>query len=321
MSDDLNSLLAAEGLGFCQNLKPELFRDRRNSGRFLPKNRSPVDFDPRIGLAERLKAVRRPQFPAFGQISGSFSRIRAYPSLGYPVKHNLERVPSPKDCAIVMGQRKRRSHMHLPPPTMIRDLRSKLDQALDEPFHRPFDFFAHEVELAEHVEEVVGQHSHEQSGLVGRESMATRLIPTQRVLPLFDPIFHVPTSIVHLDYLPSRKLGIGHNEPDPREEFSVVPFDLRDNSAFSVPRLCPIPEINKPNLNSALGRSPHRARQIRVNESVQNRIGRKPDEVRDPFSLAILVHARVSKGCVSSKPEQDESGPIPLVCRQAKWEF
>ncbi len=55
--------------------EPELFRDPRNSGRFIPKNRSPVDFYPRIGLAERLKTMRRLQFPAFGQASASFARL------------------------------------------------------------------------------------------------------------------------------------------------------------------------------------------------------------------------------------------------------
>ena len=94
-----------------------------------------MNSDSRIGTDEVPKMVRRPELPPFGQISGSFSRIRAYHSLGTPVKRNLERVPSPKHCPIVMGQRKRRSHMNLPPPTVTRDFRSDLDQTLDEPFH------------------------------------------------------------------------------------------------------------------------------------------------------------------------------------------
>ena len=140
------------------------------------------------------------------------------------------------------------------------------------------------------MQEVVGQDSHEQPGLVGGESMATRLVPAQRVLPLFDPVLNVATTVVHLDHLPGRELGIGHDESDPREEFPVVPLDLGDHSAFSVPRLCLIPEINQPDLNPALGRSSHGTGQVRVNESVQHRIGRKPDEVRDPFTFAILIH-------------------------------
>jgi len=162
------------------------------------------------------------------------------------------------------------------------------------------------------MEEIVGQHSYKQAGLVGCESAATGLVPAQRVLPLFDAVLNIAASIVHFDHLPGRQLGMGHDEPDPREEFSFVPLDLGNHSAVFVPLLCLIPEINQPDLNSALGRSPHRTRQVRVDESVQHRIGRKPDEVRDSFDLAILVHARVGKGCVTPKPEQDESGPIPL---------
>src|SRR5271157_28 len=202
--------------------------------------------------------------------------------------------------------------MNIPPPTMICDLRSDLDQTLDEPFHWPFDLFAHEVELPEHVEEVVCQDAHKQPGLVGCESMAARLVPTQRVLPLFDPILNVPTTVVHLDHLPGRKLGIGHDEPDPWEELPFVPLDFGNHPALSVPRLCLVREIDQPDLNSTLGRSSHRTRQIRVDESVQHRIGRKPDEVRNPLTLAILVHLRISKGRVTTKPEEQEPGPIPL---------
>lgn len=62
--------------------------------------------------------------------------------------------------------------MDLPPPTMIRDLRSVLDQTLDQPFHGPVDVFAHKVEFPEHVQEVVVQDSHEQPSLIGGKWMA-----------------------------------------------------------------------------------------------------------------------------------------------------
>lgn len=72
------------------------------------------------------------------------------------------------------------------------------------------------------MEEVVCQDAHEQPGLVGCESMASRLIPTQCVLSFFDPVLNVATTVVHLDYLPGSELGIGHNESDPWEEFPGV---------------------------------------------------------------------------------------------------
>ena len=83
------------------------------------------------------------------------------------------------------------------------------------------------------MQEIVGQDSHEQPGFVGGEATATRLVPAQRVVPLFDPVLKVASSIVHHDHLHTRLLGIGNNEPDPPEEFPIVMFDLRNNYALA----------------------------------------------------------------------------------------
>jgi hypothetical protein len=82
-----------------------------------------------------------------------------------------------------MDQWERISHVSLPPPTMIRDLSSNLDQSLYEPFCRSCNVLAHKVELPKKVQEIVGQEIHEQPSLVRREATAARLVPTQRVLP------------------------------------------------------------------------------------------------------------------------------------------
>ncbi len=149
--------------------------------------------------------------------------------------------------------------------------------------------------MPEHVQEVVRQNPHEQPGLIRCEPTATRLVPGERVLTLFDPVLNVATPVVHVDHISDRELRVGHDKADPRKEFPIVPLDLGDHSAVFVPSLCLIPEINQPDLNSTLERSPHRTRQIRGDESVQQRIGRKPDEVRDPFILAILINLGLSK--------------------------
>jgi hypothetical protein len=44
--------------------------------------------------------------------------------------------------------------------------------------------------------------------------------------------------------------------------------------------------------------------QIGGDESVQDRIARKPDEVRDPFTLAILINLGLSKCRITPKPEK-----------------
>jgi len=52
------------------------------------------------------------------------------PSLRQPF---LPSCSSPENSAVVSSQGKRRSHMHLPPPTVIRYFRSDLDQPFDQP--------------------------------------------------------------------------------------------------------------------------------------------------------------------------------------------
>jgi hypothetical protein len=142
--------------------------------------------------------------------------------------------------------------------------------------------------------------------------MATRLVPAERVLSLFDPILNVATPVVHIDHFPGGELGIGNDEPNPREEFPVVPLDLSDHSAFFVPSLCPVPQIDQLDLNPALRGPTHGTSQVRLDQAVQYRISRKPDEVRDPFALAILLYLGLSKCRVTPKRKQDEARPIPL---------
>ena len=87
------------------------------------------------------------------------------------------------------------------------------------------------------------------------ETVATGLIPAERILPLFDPVLNNVASIIYLDHFPGRQLGIGHNEPYPREEFSVVPLNLGDHPTFTLPGLRLAPQIHQPCLNAALRRS------------------------------------------------------------------
>ncbi len=166
--------------------------------------------------------------------------------------------PSPKNSLVVSSHGKRRCHVNVPPPTMRRDFRSHLDQTLDKPLHGTFDFFAHQVDLPQHVQEIIRQDSHEQTGLVGSEATATGLVPAQRILSLFDPVLNIAATIVYLDHLSSRNLGIGNNESDPGEKLSVVPLDLCNHSAVFFPSPGLVPEINQPDLKSTFGRSPHR---------------------------------------------------------------
>jgi hypothetical protein len=97
--------------------------------------------------------------------------------------------------------------MDLPPFAVMWDfaptlMRRSISHSMDG-----FDLFAHEVTLPEHVEEVVSPHPDEQSGRVGSEAMAPCLVPTQRILPLADPVLNVPAAAVGLDHLRGRELA------------------------------------------------------------------------------------------------------------------
>ena len=73
--------------------------------------------------------------------------------------------------------------MNLPPPTVIHTLaptliRRLMSHSIDRVTSSP-----RKIELPEHVQEVIGQDSHEQPGLVGWESEAVRLAPAEQRTP------------------------------------------------------------------------------------------------------------------------------------------
>jgi hypothetical protein len=59
---------------------------------------------------------------------------------------------------IIERQRESRGDIHIPPPGMVRNLNfgSHFVQTLDQPIHGPLYFFAPDIELTDHVQEIVG---------------------------------------------------------------------------------------------------------------------------------------------------------------------
>jgi len=53
--------------------------------------------------------------------------------------------------------RKSRGHMDLPPSGVARNPGPNLDQTLDQPIHGPLYFFAPDIELADHMQKIIGQ--------------------------------------------------------------------------------------------------------------------------------------------------------------------
>ena len=94
--------------------------------------------------------------------------------------------------------------MHIPSPGMVRNSGPHFDQTLDQPVNGPPHFFAPDIELPDHMQEVVGQNPHLQPGLVGLEPLATGFVPAQGVLAFLDPVFDLGPAVIDLDHLTGR---------------------------------------------------------------------------------------------------------------------
>ena len=101
---------------------------------------------------------------------------------------------------------------------MIRNSGPYFDQTLDQPINGPPHLLSPDVELPNHVQEVVGQNPHLQPGLVGLEPLATGLVPAQGVFALLDPVFHIPPAVIDLDHLAGRQPGVGNHKADAGEQ-------------------------------------------------------------------------------------------------------
>ncbi len=113
--------------------------------------------------------------------------------------------------------------------------------------------------------------------------MATRLVPSKGVLPLFYPVFNLGTAIVNRNYLVCFKIRVRHNETDTWEEFTHVPFYFTDNPSGLIPFLRLVMKLDRLHLYAALWGSTGGALQVRQDEPLQAVVGRKTDEVISRF--------------------------------------
>ena len=120
---------------------------------------------------------------------------------------------------------------------MIGDPGPDLDEPLDQPLDRAPHSLASDVELPEHMKQVVGQGPHLETGLIGFKAVAAGLVPAQGVLPLLDPVLGISSGIVDLHRLRFVEPGIGHDEIDLREQLPLEPFQLADHPAGPRPSL------------------------------------------------------------------------------------
>ena len=148
--------------------------------------------------------------------------------------------------------------------------------------------------------------------------MTTRLVPSQGILSLFDPVFNLGTTIVDRNYFMRLKIRACHNESDTRKEFTHVPFDFTDDPSGIIPSLRLVLELDHPDLYAALWRATGGPLQVRQDDLLQAVVGRKTDEISDSLLFAKLVEVWTGKGRIPSQPKVLEPRPVALNKRGDK---
>ena len=136
---------------------------------------------------------------------------------------------------VMVPQWKRRRNMHVPVSGVIDDPCSSFDQPHNDPFDGSARFFAPQIEPTNQMKQVVCKKAHFQPGFVSCELMTARLIPAERILALFNPVFNIAPSVVNFDHRACLNPGIGHDEIIPWKKFGTMPLDFGDHSPGFVP--------------------------------------------------------------------------------------
>src|ERR1035441_5582491 len=135
-----------------------------------------------------------------------------------------------------------------------------LHQPLLQAGQRPRSDSLRQHEPPPQVAQVVCDHAEPQPNFVGPESMAAQPRHFHRLLPLFDPLLGRPSLVVEPYHRPVRRLQIGHDEPDAREQLPGMMLDLRYHSPCRRPTGCLVEKALVPHDRFVTG-TPHRARQ------------------------------------------------------------
>ncbi len=127
-----------------------------------------------------------------------------------------------------------------------------LDEPPDDRVYGYLNTLAARSCIQDHVEQVIRKTSDEKPCLISCKPMATRLVPSQCILPLFDPVFNLSTAIVNRNCLVCFKIRVGHNKSVMWGKFTHMPFDLTDNLSGLMPALSLVMELNDAHLYTGL---------------------------------------------------------------------
>ena len=185
--------------------------------------------------------------------------------------------------------------MDVPPPGMVHHPGPNLHKPSDDRVYGRLDSLAPECRIPNHVEQIVGKTSDEKPGLIGCKAMATRLVPSEGVLPLFYPVSNLGTTIVDRNYFMRLEIRVDHNKSDTGEEFTHVPLDFTDNPSRFIPFLRLVTQLDHPSLYPALWGTAGSASRSVEYAALEAAVAGKPDEVGDATVFAELVEPGTGK--------------------------
>ena len=135
------------------------------------------------------------------------------------------------------------------------------------------------------VSQVIGQHEKGQPHPVRDEPLTGQPRPVQGILALLDPLLGRTASVVEMDHALVPGAHVGHDKPDSRKKLTLMPFDLCDDPARSIPACRLIHKIVVPD-DGLFRRPAHRTGQKKADPILQNIIGGKAPLERGAKNLA-----------------------------------
>src|SRR5208283_4126448 len=104
--------------------------------------------------------------------------------------------------------------MYMPSSGMVDHPGPNLYNPPDDRVYGRSDALSPESRITDHVEQIVGKTSDQKPCLIRGKPMATRLVPSERVLPFLYPVFDLSPTIVDRDQSLCFHVRVGHDKSD-----------------------------------------------------------------------------------------------------------
>jgi hypothetical protein len=111
--------------------------------------------------------------------------------------------------------------MNTPPPGVVDHSGSNLHKPPDDGAYGRLDRLTPERRIPDLVEQVIGEASDKEPCLIRCEAMTTCFVPSQGVLPFFDPVFDLSPAIVCRNYFVCFK-GLDTSPPSRCDGYHLI---------------------------------------------------------------------------------------------------